>query len=67
LALAGVDEDEDGLDKFSGSVWAAADLAEDLPGFELRGKESAVAMRKRWQRPGRSRIRTTTQLAFRTA
>jgi hypothetical protein len=30
-----VDEDQDGLDEFRGAVWAAADLAEDLPGLEL--------------------------------
>ena len=35
LRSAGVDEDEYGLDQIGGPVWAAADLAQDLPGFEL--------------------------------
>jgi hypothetical protein len=35
LALAGVDDDQDGLDEVGGPVWAAADLAEVPPGLEL--------------------------------
>jgi hypothetical protein len=35
LASASEDEGQDGLDEAGGSVWAAADLAEDLPALEL--------------------------------
>jgi hypothetical protein len=35
LALASEDEDQDSLDQAGGSVWAAADPAEDLPALEL--------------------------------